>query len=143
MIRPVYTRACALALMAALSMAPAHAQDKPAESETSAEEIYEIMIACTAYSTLAAQIAGEEATGPYRDLSARYTRAAVYIEPSQSAEVVDQAVMGSVGQLLIRRMDEKQKDKVDADFAVLDKSCKDIDTRVLTGFLAEMEAKKP
>lgn len=135
-------RSAALALSAAvLFLAPAHAQQAPADGEMKAEDVYEIMIACTAYTTLAAQMAGEEATGPNRDLSARFTRASVLVEPAQDAEKVDQAVMGAVGALIIRRMDESQKAKTDADFATLDSSCKQIDTNILTPLLAEIDAK--
>jgi hypothetical protein len=132
--------ACILSA-AALSIAPAQAQQAPAEGDMKPEEVYEIMIACTAYTTLAAQMAGEENTGPNRDLSARFTRASVMVEPEQSAQKVDEAVMGAVGQLIIRRMDESQKAKTDADFATLDSSCKQIDANILTPLLAEIDAK--
>ncbi len=133
-------RAASIVSAAALMFAPALAQEAPAEGEMKAEEIYEILIACTAYTTLAAQMAGEEATGPNRDLSARFTRASVMLEPAQSSEKVDDAVMGAVGQLIIRQMDASQKAKTDADFATLDASCKQIDSNILTPMLAEIDA---
>ncbi|WAC23357.1 hypothetical protein [Blastomonas sp. SL216] len=131
----------ALPLALALISAPLHAQQPSEDEGMKAEEIYQIMIACTAYSTLAAQMAGEEATGPNRDLSNRFTRAAVIMEPQQSAANVDSAVAGAVGSLIIRRMDESKKAETDADFATLDSNCKQIDTNILTPLLAEIDAK--
>lgn len=132
----------ALPLALALLNPPLHAQQPAAEEEVNAEEIYQIMIACTSYTTLVAQMAGEEETGPNRDLSTRFTRAAVIMEPQQSAANVDSAVAGGVGSLIIRQMDESQKAKTDADFAVLDKNCKQIDRDILTPLLAEIDAQK-
>lgn len=132
----------ALPLAFALLSAPLHAQQPAEEQGMSAEEIYQIMIACTSYTTLAAQMAGEEETGPNRDLSARFTRAAVIMEPQQNAANVDSAVAGGVGSLIIRQMDESQKAKTQEDFAVLDKNCKQIDRDILTPLLAEIDAQK-
>lgn len=142
MVRTFAARLAASIAPAALIFAPAQAQDKPAEGQMSAEEIYQIMIACTAYSTLAAQMAGEEATGPNRDLSARFTQASIIMEPQQNAENVDSAVSGAVGAMIIRQMDKSKKAETDADFATLDASCKQIDSNILTPMLAEIEANK-
>ncbi len=142
MVRTFAARLAASIVPAALILAPAQAQDKAAEGQMSAEEIYQIMIACAAYSTLAAQMAGEEATGPNRDLSARFTQASIIMEPQQSAENVDSAVSGAVGAMIIRQMDKSKKAEIDADFATLDASCKQIDSSILTPMLAEIEASK-
>lgn len=142
MVRTFAARLAASIVPVALILAPAHAQEAAGEGQMSAEEIYQIMIACTAYSTLAAQMAGEEATGPNRDLSARFTQASIIMEPQQNAENVDSAVSGAVGAMIIRQMDKSKKAETDADFATLDASCKQIDSNILTPMLAEIEANK-
>lgn len=124
-------------------LAPAHAQDAAAEGEATPQEIYEIFIGCSAYATVAGQMAGEQATGPYHAISARYTQAAVLLEPAQNAKIVDDAVMSAVGTMLLRRKDEAIKAEVDGDFKMLDETCKQIDSNVLTGFLEAMGATKP
>jgi len=123
MIRSSCARAAALALTSAPMLAPAQSQETPAQGQTLPEEVFRILTSCAAYSTLAAQTAGEEATGPSRDRSARLTRASIMIEPAQNAAVVDDAISLMVGQFLIRRMDTSQKAEVDKDFAVLNSSC--------------------
>lgn len=143
MIRTYGQHVAALALGSALLLTPAAAQEAPPESETSPQEIYEIFIGCSAYATVAAQMAGEQTTGPYNAISTRYSRAAVFLEPAQNAKVVDDAVMSTVGAMLLRRKDDAIKAEVDADFKMLDETCKQIDSNVLTGFLAEMDAAKP
>lgn len=140
MFRSLGARLAASTFYAALMFGPVHAQESSGDGEMKAEEIYEILIACSAYTTLAAQMAGEEDTGPNRDLSARFTRASVIMEPAQDSEKVDSAVSGAVGALLIRRMDGSQKAKTDADFATLDSSCKQIDANILTPLLSEIDA---
>jgi hypothetical protein len=140
MVRNFRTRLAACMLPAALMLSPAQAQDAAAQEQMDAAEIYQIMIGCTAYTTLAAQMAGEDGTGPNRDLSARFTQAAVIMEPQQSAENVDSAVSGAVGAMIIRQMDASKKAETDADFATLDASCKQIDTNILTPLLAEIAA---
>ena len=142
MVRTLAARLAASIVLVALILAPAHAQEAAGDGQMSAEEIYQIMIACTAYSTLAAQMAGEEATGPNRDLSARFTQASIIMEPQQNAENVDSAVSGAVGAMIIRQMDKSKKAETDADFATLDASCKQIDSNILTPMLAEIEASK-
>jgi hypothetical protein len=142
MVRTLAARLAASIVPVALILAPADAQEAAGEGQMSAEEIYQIMIACTAYSTLAAQMAGEEATGPNRDLSARFTQASIIMEPQQNAENVDSAVSGAVGAMIIRQMDKSKKAETDADFATLDASCKQIDSNILTPMLAEIEANK-
>lgn len=142
MVRSSGVRIGACMLSAALlGLTPVQAQEAPAEGQMNAEEIYQIMIACTAYSTLAAQMAGEEGTGPNRDLSARFNRASIIMEPAQDPQKVDEAVSGAVGGLIIRQMDKSKKAETDADFATLDASCKQIDTNILTPLLAEIDAK--
>ena len=123
MIRSSCARAAALALTSALMIAPAQSQENPAEDQASPQGVFEILTSCAAYSTLAAQTAGEEDTGPSRDRSARLTRASIMIEPAQNGRLVDDAIGLMVGQFLIRRMDASQKAEVDKDFAVLDSSC--------------------
>lgn len=140
MLRTFGPRLAACMLPASLLLSPVHAQDAAAEEQVNAEEIYQIMIACTAYTTLAAQMAGEEGTGPNRDLSARFTQAAVMMEPQQNEQNVDSAVSGAVGAMIIRQMDASKKAETDADFATLDSSCKQIDTNILTPLLAEIAA---
>lgn len=132
--------AACLFCASAVTNAPAQAQEAPSDGQMTAEEIYDILITCTAYSTLAAQMAGEEDTGPNRDLSARFTRASIIMEPAQSPQKVDEAVSGAVGGLIIRRMDASKKAETDSAFATLDASCKQIDTNILTPMLAEIDA---
>ncbi|WP_017672223.1 hypothetical protein [Blastomonas sp. AAP53] len=142
MIRSLAPRLAACLLPVTLMVTPVQAQSAGGDDQMNEQEIYQIMIACTAYSTLAAQMAGEEGTGPNRDLSARFTQAAVLMEPQQNAENVDSAVSGAVGAMIIRQMDASKKAETEADFATLDASCKQIDTNILTPLMAEIAANK-
>ena len=140
MIRGSCARATALALTSALMLAPAQSQETPAQGQTSPEEVFRILTSCAAYSTLAAQTAGEEDTGPSHDRSARLTRASIMIEPAQNGRLVDDAINLMVGQVLNRRMDADQKAEVDKDFAVVDSSCTRVDTDIVIPLLAEVDA---
>ena len=140
MIRSSCARATALALTSALMLAPTQSQETPAQGQTSPAEVFRILTSCAAYSTLPAQTAGEEATGPNRDRSARLTRASFMVEAAQNAAVVDDAISLMVGQFLIRRIDASQKAEVDKDFAVLDSSCTRVDTDIVIPLLAEVDA---